>query len=86
MSLLTPRSPYRGELRDTILDWEDSLPDRDLTLADEASRSDPRRAQGGVGRGGAETQPAATPETSGKRWPTPSLGFASPVTMAAPVY
>ncbi|XP_029421213.1 NAD-dependent protein deacetylase sirtuin-6 isoform X8 [Nannospalax galili] len=31
----------RGELRDTILDWEDALPDRDLTLADEASRSDP---------------------------------------------
>ncbi|XP_047561942.1 NAD-dependent protein deacylase sirtuin-6 isoform X4 [Lutra lutra] len=29
----------RGELRDTILDWEDALPDRDLTLADEASRS-----------------------------------------------
>ncbi|XP_035971927.1 NAD-dependent protein deacylase sirtuin-6 isoform X3 [Halichoerus grypus] len=32
----------RGELRDTILDWEDALPDRDLTLADEASRSDPQ--------------------------------------------
>ncbi|XP_063476900.1 NAD-dependent protein deacylase sirtuin-6 isoform X8 [Symphalangus syndactylus] len=31
----------RGELRDTILDWEDSLPDRELALADEASRSDP---------------------------------------------
>ncbi|KAF6307161.1 sirtuin 6 [Rhinolophus ferrumequinum] len=31
----------RGELRDTILDWEDALPDRDLTLADEASRSGP---------------------------------------------
>ncbi|XP_058138070.1 NAD-dependent protein deacylase sirtuin-6 isoform X2 [Dasypus novemcinctus] len=29
----------RGELRDTILDWEDALPARDLALADEASRS-----------------------------------------------
>lgn len=36
----------RGELRDTILDWEDALPDRDLTLADEASRSDPQRNPG----------------------------------------
>ncbi|XP_053556708.1 NAD-dependent protein deacylase sirtuin-6 [Bombina bombina] len=28
----------RGKLTDTILDWEDSLPDRDLNLANEASR------------------------------------------------
>nr|XP_060642144.1 NAD-dependent protein deacylase sirtuin-6 isoform X1 [Anolis sagrei ordinatus] len=28
----------RGKLIDTILDWEDSLPDRDLHLASEASR------------------------------------------------
>ncbi|XP_070800783.1 NAD-dependent protein deacylase sirtuin-6 isoform X4 [Pituophis catenifer annectens] len=28
----------RGKLMDTILDWEDSLPDRDLNLASEASR------------------------------------------------
>ncbi|KAG8127039.1 putative NAD-dependent deacetylase sirtuin-6-like protein, partial [Naja naja] len=28
----------KGKLMDTILDWEDSLPDRDLNLASEASR------------------------------------------------
>uniref|UniRef100_A0A8C4MYC3 protein acetyllysine N-acetyltransferase n=1 Tax=Equus asinus asinus TaxID=83772 RepID=A0A8C4MYC3_EQUAS len=45
----------RGELRDTILDWEDALPDRDLTLADEASRAGdgcwrPLPSLGGGGR------------------------------------
>uniref|UniRef100_A0A8C6VFL6 protein acetyllysine N-acetyltransferase n=1 Tax=Naja naja TaxID=35670 RepID=A0A8C6VFL6_NAJNA len=32
------RSCRCGKLMDTILDWEDSLPDRDLNLASEASR------------------------------------------------
>lgn len=50
--LLTPLLSLQGELRDTILDWEDSLPDRDLTLADEASRSDPSGSWvGWVGEG-----------------------------------
>ncbi|XP_032809318.1 NAD-dependent protein deacylase sirtuin-6 isoform X2 [Petromyzon marinus] len=29
----------RGKLKDTILDWEDSLPERDLTLAEKACRN-----------------------------------------------
>lgn len=53
-TLMATRPLRRGQLRDTILDWEDALPDRDLTLADEASRSGPQRSPGQGGRGAGE--------------------------------
>ena len=40
----------RGHLRDTILDWEDELPARELATAERVSRSAARSVGNGQGR------------------------------------